>query len=365
MLKNGVSGPLTFVRTATKRAAGSKTSMKDSAGRRLGAKAGDGQLVRVGEIIYRQRGTNIYPGENMGIGRDHTLFAEEPGYVRYYYDPFHPKRKLVGIAMEKHARLPTPHFAPRPRRFGHDVIEDPEKAARELDVMKRKEFLAQPDIKKGVVERESKREAKKNELGTKLEQLGVEVNETDKQTVLNRLTEIQLCIIGGGRSVNEAREIVDDQYAEDAKIAKEFRNEPELFDKLDEYSSLMNKIDSMVTFSPEAELIKNHSKDELDRMASETIAKAEEIVKNTGKSLNDRRDEIKTLLAVPCFNLKLRNALLKKFHAQMCEPLQPVSMPISKMEQLVKEKKGKIIKKWNYQRERVEQYFVPFTPLEL
>lgn len=58
---------LTFVRHATKRAAGSKTSNKDSRGRRLGSKKSDGQQVQVGEIIYRQRGTKIYPGENVSI----------------------------------------------------------------------------------------------------------------------------------------------------------------------------------------------------------------------------------------------------------------------------------------------------------
>ena len=42
----------------------------------------------------RQRGTKIHPGDNVKIGVDHTIFAVEPGYVRYYFDPFHPLRKI-------------------------------------------------------------------------------------------------------------------------------------------------------------------------------------------------------------------------------------------------------------------------------
>ena len=65
------------------KAQGSTKNGRDSAGRRLGAKASDGQKVLAGSIIYRQRGTKIYPGTNVGIGRDHTLFAKINGIVKY------------------------------------------------------------------------------------------------------------------------------------------------------------------------------------------------------------------------------------------------------------------------------------------
>ena len=65
------------------KAQGSTQNGRDSAGRRLGAKAGDGETVTSGSIIYRQRGTKIYPGKNVGMGRDHTLFAKIEGVVRY------------------------------------------------------------------------------------------------------------------------------------------------------------------------------------------------------------------------------------------------------------------------------------------
>ncbi len=65
------------------KAQGSTKNGRDSAGRRLGAKASDGQMVSAGSIIYRQRGTKIYPGTNVGMGKDHTLFAKIAGVVKY------------------------------------------------------------------------------------------------------------------------------------------------------------------------------------------------------------------------------------------------------------------------------------------
>ncbi|MGM9834309.1 MAG: 50S ribosomal protein L27 [Bacilli bacterium] len=65
------------------KAQGSTHNGRDSEGRRLGAKAADGELVSAGSILYRQRGTKIYPGKNVGIGVDHTLFAKISGYVKF------------------------------------------------------------------------------------------------------------------------------------------------------------------------------------------------------------------------------------------------------------------------------------------
>lgn len=62
---------------------GSTSNGRDSAGRRLGAKAGDGQFVTGGSIIYRQRGTKIMPGENVGRGKDDTLYAKISGIVKF------------------------------------------------------------------------------------------------------------------------------------------------------------------------------------------------------------------------------------------------------------------------------------------
>ena len=68
---------------AHKKGTGTSKNGRDSIGRRLGAKAADGQMVPAGSIIYRQRGTKVYPGKNTGMGKDHTLFALIDGVVRY------------------------------------------------------------------------------------------------------------------------------------------------------------------------------------------------------------------------------------------------------------------------------------------
>ncbi|OZG31353.1 50S ribosomal protein L27 [Rickettsia endosymbiont of Culicoides newsteadi] len=81
---------------ATKKAGGSSRNGRDSAGRRLGTKKSDGQYVISGNIIVRQRGTKIYPGENVGIGRDHTLFALVKGKVKFSSKGGH---KIVNVAL--------------------------------------------------------------------------------------------------------------------------------------------------------------------------------------------------------------------------------------------------------------------------
>ena len=74
---------LDIQRFAHVKAQGSTRNGRDSAGRRLGAKASDGELVSAGAILYRQRGTKIYPGTNVGMGKDHTLFSKIDGIVKY------------------------------------------------------------------------------------------------------------------------------------------------------------------------------------------------------------------------------------------------------------------------------------------
>ncbi len=68
---------------AHKKGQGSSTNGRDSAGRRLGSKASDGEIVSAGSILYRQRGTKIHPGVNVGRGSDDTLFAKVDGVVKF------------------------------------------------------------------------------------------------------------------------------------------------------------------------------------------------------------------------------------------------------------------------------------------
>lgn len=74
---------LDIQRFAHVKAQGSTQNGRDSAGRRLGAKAADGEVINAGSIIYRQRGTKIYPGKNAGIGSDDTVYAKVEGYVKF------------------------------------------------------------------------------------------------------------------------------------------------------------------------------------------------------------------------------------------------------------------------------------------
>jgi large subunit ribosomal protein L27 len=68
---------------AHKKGVGSSRNGRDSNPKMLGVKAGDGQAVRSGTIIVRQRGTRIHPGTNVGMGKDHTLFALIDGAVKF------------------------------------------------------------------------------------------------------------------------------------------------------------------------------------------------------------------------------------------------------------------------------------------
>lgn len=79
---------------AHKKAGGSSRNGRDSAGQRLGVKVYGGQFARAGSIIVRQHGTKIYPGTNVGIGRDNTLFALIDGQVTYEN---HGAKKRVSI----------------------------------------------------------------------------------------------------------------------------------------------------------------------------------------------------------------------------------------------------------------------------
>ena len=69
---------------AHKKGVGSSRNGRDSAAQRLGVKRGDGQFVLAGNILVRQRGTKIHPGDNVGKGKDDTLFALSDGKVRFH-----------------------------------------------------------------------------------------------------------------------------------------------------------------------------------------------------------------------------------------------------------------------------------------
>lgn len=88
---------------ATKKAGGSTDNGRDSNPKYLGVKVNDGQIVLTGEIIIRQRGTDVLPGKNIGMGKDHTLFALKDGKVKFgtkrkvHFDNSIIRKKIVHV----------------------------------------------------------------------------------------------------------------------------------------------------------------------------------------------------------------------------------------------------------------------------
>ncbi|KAI3600011.1 60s ribosomal protein l27 [Moniliophthora roreri] len=102
------------IRTATKRAGGTIKNHGGSPGKRLGVKKFSGN------IIVQQRGTVFHPSQNVGMGRDHTIYALVPGYVRFYKEKYmRGERKYVGIVLNRGEKLPRDEAAHgRSRYFG-------------------------------------------------------------------------------------------------------------------------------------------------------------------------------------------------------------------------------------------------------
>ncbi|KAG6376206.1 ribosomal L27 protein-domain-containing protein [Boletus reticuloceps] len=100
------------IRTATKRAGGTVRNHGGSPGKRLGLKKFSDQYVIPGNIIVRQRGTQFHPGQNVAMGRDHTIYATVPGYVRFYKQKWmRTERKFVGVVLVRGEKLPRDEAA--------------------------------------------------------------------------------------------------------------------------------------------------------------------------------------------------------------------------------------------------------------
>ncbi len=80
---------------ASKKGVGSSKNGRESHSKRLGVKRSDGQFVLAGNILIRQRGTKIYPGVNVGLGKDHTLFSKVDGVVKF--EKFGKNRKRASV----------------------------------------------------------------------------------------------------------------------------------------------------------------------------------------------------------------------------------------------------------------------------
>ncbi|KAM0913155.1 hypothetical protein ACQ4PT_012337 [Festuca glaucescens] len=104
------------IQMAHKKGAGSTKNGRDSKGQRLGVKIYGDQVAKPGAIIIRQRGTKVYPGNNVGMGKDHTLFALIDGLVKF--EKYGPDRKKVSVyPYEKQPENPNSYRARKRENF--------------------------------------------------------------------------------------------------------------------------------------------------------------------------------------------------------------------------------------------------------
>lgn len=303
------------VRTATKRAAGSKTNKNDSAGRRLGPKAYEGHFVKPGQIIMRQRGTKIHPGENVDIGKDHTIFAIEPGYVRFYYDPFHPLRKYVGIALRKDLNLPTPHFSPRVRRFGYEKITDPVEAEKEENHMSRKEFLQQPELEKNRQEQQNQEEQRASAFRNALSsQFNLDLSEADFQLALNRLLNISQ-LTNVGQTLEDAEVQSTYNYVFDLKLScKRGELTSEEFENLKvHYIQFAENFDKKVTIDAQGNPCTYVTPEAKKENQNEILSKLENEFSNRVISEKDKETIFDLIMTPGIYNLSQQSYLKDRF----------------------------------------------------
>ncbi len=327
------SNPLNIsiqIRTAKKRVSGSKTNNKDSAGRRLGVKKQEGHFIQTGEIIMRQRGTVIHPGENTSIGVDHTIYATEPGYVRFYLDPFHPLRKYVGVALKKDVRLPKPHFEPRLRRFGYIPIENPIEAEKEEASMSRKELLAQDKLNEI---KETKSKAKETFINSCKEALnsvyGMGLEGQQLEDASERLYNIyQLRSVG--QSLSEARTQVtfNQLYDINLQVRRNEITKDQVKELQNQVKEFINKIDSAIGVESNGLLYKNLTEEETLSLRKEISEKLAKLYKENALDKEYRKQASELINTPGIFEAKERKELILEYLPEVL----PLDVPGSVVE---------------------------------
>lgn len=349
----------TQVRTATKRASGGHGANNNTAGRRLGPKKGEGELVKAGDIIYRQRGTVFYPGENAGIGRDHTIFAKEPGYVRFYRDPFHAKRRFIGIALDKEGRLPTPHFAPRRRRFGYKVIDNEEVAEFERQYITKKELEKKLVRDKLYAQRQKARQQRLESYRQTLTELCPELTPKDLDFEAARFDKIYQYTVNG-RHFAESRAIVDGEISDD--LALDLRvgriSQGEFDAKLAELQKSRSITDAKVVLGANCRMTAAVSEAELAKQREAAIAEIEALVKGLEYTPQAVVDKVVAVLSAPIFDQGEQTRLKRKYLRRPVPQIIPQEA-IKEFEARVQKGEGKILPVWNYERGGADKYFVP------
>lgn len=319
LFQNGINNVIQ-VRNATKKVSGSKTNKNDSAGRRLGPKVHESNFVKPGQIIMRQRGTKIHPGENVRIGVDHTIYAVEPGYVRFYYDPFHPLRKFVGVSLLKDVKLPTPHFAPRVRRFGYEQITNPILAEKEESWMSRKEIEAQPYIQAAKEEALADKAAFVDKFSQYAANANILLNEKDMDVISNRFYEIYR-YLQNGQSFAEAKEQASFNHYHDLKLAGS--------DEKHYFVQLFEEIDSKVSVDGRGNLYASMSSEEHAAAEKSTMESLAQYGNKVLKAEDKRA--VRALIETPgVFSLEKQEALTEEYLPSYV----PLSVPGSVMEDI-------------------------------
>lgn len=349
----------TQIRTATKRASGGKSANNSTAGRRLGPKKGEGEFVEAGQIIWRQRGTKWYPGENVGIGRDHTIFAREPGYVRYYRDPFHAKRRFIGVSLGASDRLPTPHFEPRRRRFGYTLIDNEEISQFERDFLTRKEtqrLKLREDIFR---ERSIKQQQRLKRYASVLAESGIP---TVSDSQLARLDAIYTFMCGG-MNYDAARETVDDQALEDLDLDLRVGrvDSEEHTSALNAYADESAKVDQAVRFGPSRILAPVSQLNAEAR--NRAIIKIEELTKSHMDTAAGTPSEVVqsvvTLLGSTAAFSAAEIAHLKGKYLRRPSPILLSESNQKELEARVKKAEGELRMVWNEKTSTAQRFFVP------
>lgn len=334
------------VRTATKKAAGSRTSMKDSAGRRLGPKKYEGQIVKPGEILMRQRGTKFYPGENVGIGKDHTIFALEKGFVRFYLDPFHPKRRFVGVALKSDIKLPTPHFEPRIRRFGRRLIINPAAAQKEENSLNRKQYLQRDSIVDAMKKREVVREQLKDDfIKTLRELLKMNIQESERDVISSYLLRVRSCL-KNGFSLQDAQfnALYYLQQELDLQATRDSWPQTDLEAKKNALHTWSVKLNSTTSFNNRLELIAFISSEEKEVMKANLIRDLAATDINTRK---DRKNIEKLFEEAKNYLTRSEEVHLRR---RFLKPVKPENVAIS-------EKGGKratTLRRFNYEKGQID-----------
>lgn len=346
-VKRNACSILTHVRTATKRAAGSRTSMKDSAGRRLGPKKYEGQEVKVGQIIMRQRGTKFFPGENVGIGKDHTIYALEPGVVRYYLDPFHPKRKFIGVSLSRELRLPLPHFQPSVRRFGRQIIERATDAEKEEQFLPRKKALA----KDGIISQLENREARREELAKDLintlsNTLKLDIKNGEIAT--SYLIRLRSCL-KSGLDLKDAQFNAEYYLKCEGKLEaiREKWDTEKLKTQLTEIDETIGLLNTSTSFDNKLKLMRHITSGEKDALKMQLIQELNK--KATMIQTKKQRDEVRKLFSNASDYLTLSEEV--RLRRKYLKPIQPEN------ELTVTEKptkSGFILRRFNYEKSKID-----------